>query len=153
MGHQQPYNSLSGYYDDWLVNLVIMSLIIIGGVGFIVWDDLSKHKLQMRKYLLQTKIVLIVTAALVFGGGLAFYFLEKDNLMADMSFSGKVLTSLFSSVTARTAGFNTIDTGEAPDLRQAASKPPPLQCFFSMCMPASRGLTALILWGGGWRTT
>ena len=73
MGHQQPYNSLSGYYDDWLVNLVIMSLIIIGGVGFIVWDDLSRNKLHFRKYLLQTKIVLILTTILVFGGGAAFY--------------------------------------------------------------------------------
>ena len=115
MGHQQPYNSLSGYYDDWLVNLVIMSLIIIGGVGFIVWDDLSRNKLHFRKYLLQTKIVLILTTVLVFGGGAAFYFLEKDNLMADMGLGGKILTSLFSSVTARTAGFNTIDTGALTD--------------------------------------
>lgn len=115
MGHQQPYNSLSAYYDDWLVNLVVMSLIVIGGIGFIVWDDLSKNKLQVHKYLLQTKIVLLVTAFLVFGGGAAFYFLEKDGLMADMSISGKILTSLFSSVTARTAGFNTIDTGALSD--------------------------------------
>ena len=115
MGHQQPYNSLSAYYDDWLVNLVVMSLIIIGGIGFIVWDDLSKNKLQVHKYLLQNKIVLLVTAFLVFGGGAAFYFLEKDGLMADMSISGKILTSLFSSVTARTAGFNTIDTGALSD--------------------------------------
>jgi len=115
MGHQQPYNSLSGYYDDWLVNLVIMSLIVIGGVGFIVWDDLSRNKLHVRKYLLQTKIVLILTTVLVFGGAGLFYLLEKDNLMADMSISGKILTSLFSSVTARTAGFNTIDTGALTD--------------------------------------
>ena len=64
---------------------------------------------------MQTKIVLLVTAFLVFGGGAAFYFLEKDGLMADMSISGKILTSLFSSVTARTAGFNTIDTGALSD--------------------------------------
>jgi trk system potassium uptake protein TrkH len=92
-----------------------MSLIIIGGVGFIVWDDLSRNKLHFRKYLLQTKIVLILTTVLVFGGGAAFYFLEKDNLMADMGLGGKILTSLFSSVTARTAGFNTIDTGALTD--------------------------------------
>ena len=114
MGHQQPYNSLSGYYDDWLVNLVIVSLIIIGGVGFIVLVDISEHKI-FRKYLLQTKIVLILTAVLVLGGSVLFYLLEKDNLMADMSISGKILTSLFSSVTARTAGFNTIDTGALTD--------------------------------------
>ncbi len=115
MGHEQPYNSLSAYYDDWLVNLVIMSLIIIGGIGFVVWDDLSKKKLNVRKYLLQTKIVLLTTGVLVFGGAGIFYLLEKDLLMADMSVSGKILSSLFSSVTARTAGFNSIDTGALSD--------------------------------------
>ena len=115
MGHYEPYNSLSAYYDDWLVNLVIMSLIIIGGIGFIVWDDISRNKLHVKKYLLQTKIVLLTTIFLVFGGGLAFYYLEKDLLMADMSVSGKILSSLFSSGTARTAGFNTIDTGALSD--------------------------------------
>ena len=115
MGHTGQYNSLSVYYDDWLVNLVIMSLIIIGGIGFVVWDDISKKKLHFSRYLLQTKIVLITTAVLVFGGGLAFYLLEKDLLMADMDTSGRILSSLFSSVTARTAGFNTIDTGALSD--------------------------------------
>ena len=102
MGHTGQYNSLSVYYDDWLVNLVLMSLIIIGGIGFVVWDDISRKKLHFSRYLLQTKIVLIATAVLVFGGGLAFYLLERDLLMADMSLSGKILSSLFSSVTART---------------------------------------------------
>lgn len=115
MGHQAPYNSLVAYYDDWLVNLVIMSLIVIGGIGFIVWDDISRNKLNFRRYLLQTKIVLLATAALIFGGALLFYIFERNNLMADMSVSGKILSSLFSSVTARTAGFNTIDTGKLTD--------------------------------------
>lgn len=141
MGHQQPYNSLSAYYDDWLVNLVIMSLIIIGGIGFIVWDDISKNKLHVKKYLLQTKIVLLTTAFLVFGGALAFYYLEKDLLMADMTVSGKILSSLFSSVTARTAGFNSIDTGALSD----GSK---LLTIILMFIGGSPGSTA-----GGVKTT
>lgn len=141
MGHQQPYNSLSAYYDDWLVNLVIMSLIIIGGIGFIVWDDISKHRLHVKKYLLQTKIVLLTTAFLVFGGAFAFYYLEKDLLMADMSVSGKILSSLFSSVTARTAGFNSIDTGALSD----GSK---LLTIILMFIGGSPGSTA-----GGVKTT
>lgn len=115
MGHQGPYNSLVAYYDDWLVNLVIMALIVIGGIGFIVWDDISQNRLHFRRYLLQTKIVLITTAVLIFGGAGLFYIFERNNLMADMSVSGKILSSLFSSVTARTAGFNTIDTGALTD--------------------------------------
>lgn len=115
MGGQTPYSSFVAYYDDWLVNLVIMSLIIIGGIGFIVWDDLSRNKLHFRKYMLQTKIVLVTTAILVFGGGLLFYLLERNHLLVGMNTSGKILTSLFSSVTARTAGFNTTDTAALTD--------------------------------------
>ena len=59
MGWQGPYSSLVGYYNDWLVNLVIMSLIVIGGIGFIVWEDLSRHRLHFRRYMLHTKIVLL----------------------------------------------------------------------------------------------
>lgn len=115
MGIREPYSSLTFYYDDWLVNLTIMSLIVIGGIGFIVWDDLSKHGLHFRKYLLHTKIVLVTTTALIFGGGLLFFLLEMNHLMADMSFGGKIFSSLFQSITARTAGFNTTDTGALTD--------------------------------------
>lgn len=115
MGIREPYSSLTFYYDDWLVNLTIMSLIVIGGIGFIVWDDLSRHGLHFRKYLLHTKIVLVTTTALIFGGGLLFFLLEMNHLMADMSLGGKIFSSLFQSITARTAGFNTTDTGALTD--------------------------------------
>lgn len=141
MGAAEPYSSLVAYYDDWIVNLVIMSLIIIGGIGFIVWDDISRHGLQVRKYLLQTKLVLITTAVLVFGSAVLFYLLEKDHLIADMSVSGKILTSLFSSVTARTAGFNTTDTAALTD----GSK---LLTMILMFIGGSPGSTA-----GGVKTT
>ena len=111
MGKYGAYTSLTSYYDDIIVNLVIMLLIIIGGIGFIVWDDISIHKWHIRKYRLHTRIVLLTTAILVFGGAFFFYLFERNNLLAGMSVKGQVLSSLFGSVTARTAGFNTTDTG------------------------------------------
>lgn len=110
MGQFEPYSSLTMYYDDILVNVVIMALIIIGGIGFIVWDDISKHKWHVKKYMLHTKIVLFVTAVLILGGAICFYLFEKNNLLIGMDTKGQVLSSLFGSVTPRTAGFNTTDT-------------------------------------------
>ena len=59
MGFQGPFSSLVHFYDDWVVNLVVMSLIVIGGIGFIVWDDISRNKFRVRRYMLHTKIVLL----------------------------------------------------------------------------------------------
>lgn len=115
MGNQEAYSSFVAYYDDWLVNLVLMSLIVIGGIGFIVWDDVSRHKLHVRKYLLQTKLVLLSTIILIFGGALLFYLFERNHVLADMTVSGKIWSSLFGSVTARTAGFNTTDVAAMSD--------------------------------------
>ncbi|MFG6383844.1 MAG: TrkH family potassium uptake protein [Lachnospiraceae bacterium] len=111
MGQFEPYASLTMYYNDILVNVVIMSLIIIGGIGFIVWDDISVHKWNMKKYMLHTKIVLTMTIALIVVGSLCFYLFEQENLLADMDIKGKILSSIFGAVTPRTAGFNTTDTG------------------------------------------
>lgn len=115
MGRNEPYSSFVGYYDDIVINAVIMSLIVIGGIGFIVWDDIHKNKWHVRKYMLHTKIVLLTTFVLIFGGAWLIYLCEKNYLMEDMTTQGKILTSLFASVTARTAGFNTIDTGAMRD--------------------------------------
>ncbi len=129
MGCQGPYSSLVNYYNDWLVNLVVMSLIVIGGIGFIVWEDLNRHGLHFHRYMLHTKIVLLTTVALIFGSAWLFYRFESGNLLVGMDTSGKILTSLFSSVTARTAGFNTVDTGALTD--------------------ASKMLTVLLMFVGG----
>ena len=110
MGKFQPYSSLVLYEDDMLVNLVVMALIVIGGIGFIVWDDISIHKWNVKKYLLHTKIVLFMTLILIVAGSLCFYFFERENLAA-LDAKGQILASVFGAVTPRTAGFNTIDTG------------------------------------------
>ncbi|MCI6886517.1 MAG: TrkH family potassium uptake protein [Lachnospiraceae bacterium] len=141
MGWQGEYSSLVNYYDDWTVNLVVMALIVIGGLGFIVWDDLSRHRLHVRHYMLHTKIVLLTTAVLLFGGAWLFYLFERQNLLVGMSPSGQILTSLFNSVTPRTAGFNTVDTAALTD----ASK---LFTVILMFIGGSPGSTA-----GGVKTT
>lgn len=115
MGYQGEFVSLVNFYDDWIVNLVVMSLILIGGLGFIVWDDLSRNGLKWKRYMLHTKLVLLSTVVLVFGGAFFFYLFEKDNVLLGMSGSGQFLASMFGSVTARTAGFNTVDTAAMTD--------------------------------------
>ena len=141
MGCQGPYSSLVNYYNDWLVNLVVMSLIVIGGIGFIVWEDLNRHGLHFHQYMLHTKIVLLTTFVLLFGSAWLFYQFEKNHQLVGMDTSGKNLTSLFSSVTARTAGFNTVDTGALTD----ASK---MLTVILMFIGGSPGSTA-----GGVKTT
>lgn len=111
MGYDEPYSSFTAYYDDPVVSFTLCGLILIGGLGFIVWSDIAQHKWHFRKYALQTKMVLSVSAVLVFGGALLFYLLEGNRLYADMSPMGKFCSSFFSAITPRTAGFNTTDTG------------------------------------------
>lgn len=115
MGRFEPGSSLTGYYDHPGVILTVMLLIIIGGLGFVVWSDLLEHRLHFRKYALHTKIVLIATFILTFGGGLLFYLIEKDRLFSGMTGTGKFLSSMFCAVTPRTAGFNSVDTGAMTD--------------------------------------
>ncbi len=109
MGVKGAFSSFSAYSDDMLVNIVLMLLITVGGIGFLVWDDILVNRFRFRKYSLHTKLVLVTSAILTFGGALVFFICERNNLMAEMGIREKILTSLFSSVTCRTAGFNTVD--------------------------------------------
>lgn len=105
------YSSLVEFHGDILVNVVIMALIVIGGIGFFVWKDIRENKYHMKKYRLHTKMALFMTAILLVGGTVLFYLFENNNLLEGMNVKDKILAAAFSSVTARTAGFNTIDTG------------------------------------------
>lgn len=103
--------SLAPFVDNVFVSLTIITLILIGGIGFVVWDDiieLVKHKKRMSVY---SKIVLLSSAVLVGGGALAILLIEYNNplTIGNMNFGNKILASLFQSVTTRTAGFATID--------------------------------------------
>lgn len=111
MGFREPGSSLTYYVDDPVVNITMIVIILLGGLGFIVWDDLYNNKFRIKKYSLQTKVVLVGTLILVFGGAFLFYLMEKDATLAGMPVGTQILASLFGAVTPRTAGFNTVDCG------------------------------------------
>jgi len=111
MGQIKPYSSLTYFADDLTVNLTVMALIVIGGIGFVLWNDLLNNKLHFWRYSLHTKIMLVGTAILIFGTAAILLLTERGASMAGMTFSERILASLFQSVTPRTAGFNTVDTG------------------------------------------
>lgn len=115
LGGFTQYGSFVPYYSDVLVNIVLMLLIVIGGLGFLVWDDVLRHGIRLKKYRLHSKIVLAATAALLLGGALILFFTEKNAACAGMNAGERVLTALFGSVTARTAGFNTMDIASMSD--------------------------------------
>lgn len=110
MGFRSPGSSLTYYVDDPVVNITMVLLILIGGLGFIVWNDLHTKKFHFKKYMLQTKVVLVFTLILVFGGAFLYYLLERNNTLSGLSLTGKLCASFFGAVTPRTAGFNTIDS-------------------------------------------
>lgn len=104
MGVKEKFSSLTSFSDNPLVNIVIMALIITGGIGFLVWDDIKTNKFNVRKYRMQTKIVLLTSAFLILLPAV-YFFLE----FAGMDIKSRIFNSLFQSVTTRTAGFNTYD--------------------------------------------
>lgn len=110
MGVNEEYSSLVAFEGDVVVNLVVVTLILVGGIGFIVWDDVIRNKWHFRKYLLHSKIVIVTTLVLTVVGTILFLFTENQASFAGMSPLEKLLGALFSSVTPRTAGFNTVDT-------------------------------------------
>ena len=110
MGVTAPFSSLTAYVGDPLVNLPIMSLIVIGGLGFLVWSDLRQNRLHFRAYRLQTKLVLTTTLILLVLPAAYFFFYEFTlPAWEGMTMGERFLASLFQSVTPRTAGFNTVD--------------------------------------------
>ena len=105
------YCSLTNYANDITVNLTIILLVVIGGIGFLVWSDIWTHKFHLRAYSIHSKIVLSVTLALLAFGTLFFFMMESANNQefANETFKNKLLLSFFQSGTTRTAGFNTCD--------------------------------------------
>lgn len=115
MGTRESYSSFTWYDADPIVNIVIMFLIVIGGIGFFVWNDIAIHKFHVTRYRLHTKIVLATTGILIISGAILLYLFEANRTLAGMNGSEKIFCSLFGSVTARTAGFNTVDTAALSD--------------------------------------
>lgn len=141
MGRVSPGASLTGYVSNITVNVTVMLLILIGGIGFVVWDDIAEKRFEFKKYRLQSKLVLTTTLFLTVAGAIAFYFSEYDYAFMGQDFKTRILSSFFQSVSPRTAGFNTVDT-------QSLSPSGTVLTILYMVIGASPGST-----GGGIKTT
>jgi trk system potassium uptake protein TrkH len=136
-------DNLTSWRGDVTVNLVITALIIAGGLGFFVWAELLKLNRRQVRLSVHTRLVLVASAALLVGGMVAFLALEWHNprTLGPLSLADRLLAAWFQSVTARTAGFNTIDIG-------AMTAPALFVMMALMFIGASPGGT-----GGGVKTT
>jgi len=138
-------DSLVSFKGNALVNITVMGLIVLGGLGFPVLLDLYKRFITFKdgRYRLkfQTKLVLLVTAFLILLGAVLFLFFERSNTLSSLPFRTRVLASFFQAITPRTAGFNTLNTGA---FREATL----FFIIFLMFVGASPGGT-----GGGIKTT
>ena len=108
-------DSLCGYTENVIINLVTSTLIILGGLGFIVWWDVlsvvkSRKRFAWKFFSLHTKIVLTCTAVLILLGAILIFIFEYNNpkTIGEMSLFGKIQASFFQSITTRTAGFCTV---------------------------------------------
>lgn len=137
MGVKEPYLSLTGYAEEPVINLVIIGLIITGGIGFVTWNDIRTHGVHLKKYRMQSKVILSVTAFLILLPAVYFFFFE----FGAMPVGKRIFSSLFQSVTPRTAGFNTVELS-------AMSEPGKLIMLFLMLIGGAPGSTA-----GGMKVT
>jgi trk system potassium uptake protein len=130
------YKSLTDFNGDPLIIYTVCGLIVVGGLGFIVWKDLYEYHIHRTLYL-HTKLVMIMTVLLIFGGALFFLFQEFSNpaTMGQLTFTEKINASVFQSVTTRTAGYNTIDVNGMTETSKIFS-------VFLMFVGAAPGSTA-----------
>lgn len=141
-GTTGKFSSLTGMVGQGYINLVIMLLIVIGGLGFFVWHDVGVNKGKFKRLNLQSKMVLTISGSLIIIGAVVLFILEYNSpAFAGLNFGEKILASLFQSVTARTAGFNTVDLS-------AMSEPGKFVMICLMYIGGSTGSTA-----GGMKTT
>jgi len=160
-------NNLERYRSDAGVNLTIMSLVVLGGLGFVVLVDAGRFfknvflktffKKEHRgfnlfsKISVQTKIVILVSSLLIVGGAIVFLLLENGKMLYGLGIKDKLLISFFQSVTPRTAGFNTVAIGNL-------TSPTLFFIIILMFIGASSGSTGggiktntlAILIGGAW---
>ena len=131
------YPSLTGYADSPVINITIMLLIVIGGIGFLTWDDIFENKWRFHRYRMQSKVILVTTGFLIFLPAMFFFFSDFSALPA----GNRLLASFFQSVTPRTAGFNTVNLSTMSGASQGV-------IILLMLIGGSPGSTA-----GGMKTT
>lgn len=110
------------FYDDPVVLLTLMGLIVIGGLGFFVWEELACER-KGKKLSVYTKLVLVTTGALILSGAGLILLLEwsNPNTLGNMTAGQKILNAFFQSVTLRTAGFATVDQAQLTDAGKVVS--------------------------------
>ena len=131
------YPSLTGYAGSPVINITIMLLIVVGGIGFLTWDDICENKWQLHRYRMQSKVILVTTGLLIFLPAAFFFFADFSSLPAGK----RLLASFFQSVTPRTAGFNTVTLSAMSGASQGVM-------ILLMLIGGSPGSTA-----GGMKTT
>lgn len=137
MGVKEHFSSLTYYMAQPAINITIMLLIIIGGIGFLTWDDIRSNGFHVHKYRMQSKVILWTTALLLILPAIYFFFYEFGSL----TFKDRIFSSLFQAVTPRTAGFNTVDLTSMSETGQSIT-------IALMLIGGSPGSTA-----GGMKTT
>lgn len=137
MGREGAFSSLTAFAAQPVINLTIMALIVVGGIGFLTWEDIWTHGVHLRRYSMQSKAILSVTGFLIVIPAVYFFFYE----FAACPLGERVWLSLFQAVTPRTAGFNTADLANLSGTGQALT-------IALMLTGGSPGSTA-----GGMKTT
>ncbi len=109
-------DNLESFKGDVLINLTITSLIILGGLGFVVIFEINRKRHNpLHSLSLHARLVLRMTAGLIIAGAVGIFLLEFNNTIEDLTWGEKILSCYFQSVTARTAGFNTLSIGALTD--------------------------------------
>lgn len=132
-----PFVSITEYSANPVINISVMILIIVGGIGFLTWDDIITNKLKLKRYRLQSKIILLTSLILILLPAIYFFIFDYS----DMTIGKRLLASLFQAVTPRTAGFNTTDISQMSGVSKGIM-------IILMLVGGSPGSTA-----GGMKTT
>ena len=130
-------DSYTGFRENYLVGITVMFLIVLGGIGFIVWDDIVNFIKSHKKISVYSRFVIILTASLILSGAFFVGMFEWNNpeTLANMSVGNKIYHSFFQSVTTRTAGIDFINNSAMTDSTK-------LICLFYMLIGGASGSTA-----------
>lgn len=131
------YSSLTAYAKNPVITVTIMCLIVVGGLGFLTWEDILNNKYHFKRYRLQSKVILLTTVFLILVPAIFFFLVD----FKDMEIKERILSAFFQSITPRTAGFNTVDLAIMTGAGQAI-------IIVLMLIGGSPGSTA-----GGMKTT
>ena len=117
------FSSVTAFVNDPIVNITIMLLISVGGIGFVVWNDIVNFIIKRKRLSVYSRFVLIISAILIFGGALIFSLLEWNNpkTLGSLPTGSKIMAAFFQSVTLRTAGFNSISQADMTQSSQLLS--------------------------------